>query len=136
MRRWLALLVLLLAPAAVGQCVLDACSDDTLGVLDNQQLSWDASEGATHYDVRVCPDCEACDTGIPGLTYYILGSPCDDPNRGDGFQVRACDTDLCSSWSSDAVEILPYACLRADGQCEYPCAAGAPLRLSIKYPEC
>jgi len=150
------MLLLLLAA-----CLSHACSNDVQGILGDEELSWSASPGATYYEVAIlCDDVpEVCAKVINSTSYLISGTPCDEQNTGDGFVVRACNDAGCSDWSSDAVEILPHACLDArdwdpclttdhDGnclgghrtQCEHPCYAWQDgtdwRRLPERYDEC
>ena len=152
--RCLAALLLLLVPLTAAQepCVADPCSNDTQGILDDQQLAWDPVAGAARYEIREGLE-EPCATVIGATSYELPGTPCDEQATGDGYQVRACDDETCGGWSN-TTEVLPYACLRAEGwdscayviagqcvgahtvQCEEPCFEGAPLRLADRYEGC
>ena len=150
------LIVLFCLPLAVADepCTGNPCSNDVIGVLDDQHLAWDESDGAERYELREGPAGVPCATVIGATDYDLPATPCDEQSTGDGYQVRACNAAGCSSWSATTVEVLPYACLRAEGwdpcaferagrcvgahtiQCEYRCSPGAPLRLDNHFPEC
>jgi hypothetical protein len=119
-------------------CILTLCSNDMLGVLNDETIQFDASEGATTYDVYA--DGVLCLSIIAPNTSILLPPSC----RGDAVTVRACNEFGCSS-DSDPIEVLPFACLRTTSctqgtpgdartafceSCEYPCFDGAPKRLS------
>lgn len=156
-RTLLPVLLLVLSPTMlVAQCKADACSDDRIGVLNNQRLEWQPSEGATYYVVAIHT------YGTDGYSLYeecastnatfkdLVGTMC----YSDRLCVKACkpDTadppgpDLCSNYNvTDPVEVLPYLCVRhtichpmRDGDartewcevCEDACAPGEPTRAS------
>ena len=164
MRLLVPLLVMLAAfVPARSQCRSHECSNDVDGVLGDETLRWDASEGATWYEVRLESTGEVCaqvyDSTSDPVTYLVSGTPCDEVNDGSGFRVRACNDKGCSEWSEDCVEILPFSCLAArdwnpchatdktgqcigghDTQCERPCYEWQPgtgwRRLPGRYDEC
>ena len=134
----LVLAVALTGPGyADGPCVMDSCSDDSAGVLGNERLCWDDSDGATNYEIAA--DGALCVSVLAPATCDTILPTC----RGDAVRVRACNEVGCSAWS-DPVEVLPYACIRTTGcaysddgdsrndgcqTCESRCFDGAPRRL-------
>lgn len=163
LRRLLPVSVVLAASVAscFAQCRNDACSDDRIGRLDNQRLTWQASEGATYYVIAIHT------YGEDGFSVYeecastnatfkdLVGTSC----YSDRLCVKACkpDTaeppgaDLCSQYNvTEPTEVLPYICVRTtvctemrDGDartarcdsCEEPCAPGEPTRAAW-VPDC
>jgi hypothetical protein len=101
-------------------CVLNACSDDSVGVLGNERVCWDASENTVTYEVAA--DGVLCVAVLAPETCDTLLPTC----RGDEIRTRACNAYGCSGWS-DPVEAWPYLCI--DGNREVPCFTGAPCRL-------
>lgn len=137
-------------------CTTHACSNDILGVLGDETLSWDAAIPApngfiTSYDVCTAGE-EACIT-TSGLSLLVSGTSLDAVGYAGGLKVRACDCHnpdfpcACGGWSN-LVEILPFACFDqqpsipnphnpldyTNPSCERHCYPSSPYRSSITSP--
>jgi len=121
-------LALAIPPAPPGQ------PDDMEGVLGNESCSWDASDGATYYELKRSDDPVVCLTvTIPSA--LVSATPCVERDDTAHMHVRACNDSGCSDWTGTA-SFDPWACLRGDGACEEPCYEGAAMRLEERYPAC
>ena len=117
-------------------CLLNACSNDTLGVLGDEALAWDAPanpESVSYYEVHRngmwCLTVPA-----PATSVRVAGTAC-LAERGQALlTVLACNSYGCSS-PTDPVEFLTYACLFDPG-CEAPCHVEAPRYLPERYGPC
>jgi hypothetical protein len=116
-------------------CVEHECSNDRDGVLGDERLSWDASDGASYYEIKRSDDSEPCLAPVESTSVLVAGTPCVAPDMTAWLHVRACNNAGCSEWAG-SVEFIPFACLRADGECEKPCYEGAMMRLEERYPTC
>lgn len=126
-------------------CALHSCSNDTLGVLGDEALTWDPAPNASIYHVgRVLPDggVQACLSTTETSAPITPGGACDPPGRGPHFVVQMCTPDgECGAWS-DPVEILPFACWTADVPTNFtiinveerPCLEDSPDRPQADEP--
>ena len=117
-------------------CVLDICSNDRLGILDDQGLQWDAPTPVipiTTYEIH--RNGSPCMIILaPATSVRVAGTECLEERGQALLTVKACNTVGCSA-PSDPVEFLTYSCLRYPG-CESPCFPEAPLYLSERYGPC
>jgi hypothetical protein len=137
MIRPLALILALCVPVAVAaDCQRHECSDDVDGILGNEQIAWDVSEGATYYEVKRSDQDAPCLTPVEETSALVAGTPCVEPDATAWLHVRACNDAGCSDWVG-SVEFIPFACFEQPGEeCETLCYAEAFYRLEEKYEPC
>jgi len=133
-----ALLVLaLLLGADDPLCQLHSCSNDTEGVLGDEEICWTGDLTADWYEVRRTDQTEPCST-TTDTCLCLPTTSCLDPDETAYIIVRACsDESGCSDWS-ESVEFLPFSCLRAaeSGDCEDLCEEYSVYRLEEKFSPC
>jgi hypothetical protein len=116
-------------------CVEHECSNDVDGVLGDETLRWDASDGATYYEIKRSDESEPCLSDVTSTSVLVAGTACVEPDTTAWVHVRACNDAGCSSWAG-SVEFIPYSCLESSGECERRCYSDAALRLEEKYSLC
>jgi len=123
-------LAVAIPPAPPGQ------PDDMEGILGNESCSWDASDGATYYELRRSDETEPCLT-VTEPSALVAGTACVEPDTTAYLHVRACNDVGCSEWSTETVAFDPWACFTEPGsECETLCYDGAFLRLEERWPAC